>query len=195
MTINITEARQITTYLHIAAPTTHADLGIVFGTRLPDPAFIAAALLKRGAVPYVALTGGVNRLTGINEARAHRDILLAAGIPPERIIVEDESGNTLENVLFVRERIAERLDLGAIRTILVIAKWFHCRRAIMTLKRHFPPGIRYYTRTYSPDGITPQNWYLTPETAAKVLKNWHGIPIYLEQGHIAEIEKVNGAYE
>ncbi|MBN1966562.1 MAG: YdcF family protein [Anaerolineae bacterium] len=186
--------REITTCLDLHAPAARADLAFVFGTRLPEPAHIAADLLRGGAVPAVVLTGGSNRLTGAKEALAHRAILLEAGIAAEQLIVESASTNTLENVTFALPLIAARLDLAALASILVIAKWMHCRRAIMTLKRHFPPGIRYYTCTYHPDGITPHNWFTSDERAAPVLRNWQSIPRYLACGHLAEIAYVDGAY-
>ncbi len=194
MPIHPTEIQAITDYLAIHAPTDRADLGFVFGTRLPDPAHIAVDRLRRDAIPLVALTGGPNRQTGRVEAHAHRDILLAAGFDPARIIVEDRSANTLENVTLALPLLAARLDLATTGSILVIAKWYHCRRAIMTLKRHLPPGIRYYTHTYQPEGITPDNWHRSEKGISSVLNNWWSIPRYLETGHLAALEWVDDAY-
>jgi hypothetical protein len=60
----------------------------------------------------------------------------------------------------------------------------------MTLKRHFPHGIRYYVHTYEPNGITRENWFLDPRAeGANVLKHWERIPQYLEWGHIEEIKR------
>lgn len=184
----------ITAYLDVPAPTDRADLGFVFGTRLPDPALIAADLLRRGVIPRLVLTGGPNRHTGRVEARAHRALLLAAGIHPDRLIVEDRSTNTLENVTLALPLLAACPDLFAVRAILVIAKWYHCRRAVMTLKRYLPSGIRYYTHPYTPEGITPANWHQTAYGIDHVLDNWRSIPRYLAKGHLTAIEWADGAY-
>jgi len=91
-------------FLAAEAAPGQADLAFVFGTRHSEPAYIAADLFRRGVVNYVTLTGGNNRLTGENEALAHLAILIRERVPQERIIVEDSSTNTLENVLFARPR-------------------------------------------------------------------------------------------
>ena len=57
----------------------------------------------------------------------------------------------------------------------------HSRRALMTLKRQLPSGIRYYAHTYAPENVTRENWYLKSALdGANVLKNWEAIPRYLE---------------
>lgn len=194
MQLSPDEVRSITAYLNIHAEAEQADLAFVPGTRLPDPAHIAAELHTQGRIPLVVLTGGVNRETRQQEALVHRGILLAAGVPDAQLIVECESANTLENVTFALPLIRSRLVLEAVDSIVVIAKWMHARRTVMTLKRHFPAGIRYYAHTYHPEGITPENWYRSQEGMARVLKNWHSIPRYLEWDHIAEIEQDDGAW-
>jgi len=148
------EAERIAEFLAVDAAPTQADLAFVFGTRHGAPAYIAVDLFRRGVVNYVALTGGNNRLTGDNEALTHLAILTREGVPPERIIVENSSTNTLENVVFARPRIAACLALESIKAVVVVTKWYHCRRAIMTLKRHLPSAIRYFTRSYDPSDVT-----------------------------------------
>ena len=192
--LNCEEAGRIAEFLAVDAAPTQADLAFVFGTRHGEPAYIAVDLFRRGVVNYVTLTGGNNRLTGDNEALAHLAILTREGVPPERIIVEDSSTNTLENVVFARPRIAACLPLASIQAVVVVTKWYHCRRAIMTLKRHLPPGIRYFTRSYEPSDVTRQDWYLHAEAARRVLKEWQCIPAYLQQGHLAEIRREGRAF-
>jgi len=188
------EAERVAEFLAAEAAPGQADLAFVFGTRHGEPAYIAADLARRGVVSYVTLTGGHNRLTGENEALAHLAILVREGVPPERIIVENSSTNTLENVTFALPKIAARLPLDSIQAVVVVTKWYHCRRAIMTLKRHLPPGIRYFTRSYEPRDVTRQDWYLRAEAARRVLKEWQCIPAYLQQGHLAEIRREGGAF-
>jgi uncharacterized SAM-binding protein YcdF (DUF218 family) len=179
--------RRIMRYLDLHAEPEPADLAFIFGTRLRQPADLAIQLYQCGFVPSIALTGGVNRLTGQTEAHLHRDILLSAGIPPDHIIVEDQSTDTLENVVFAWPKIAAVLDITTIRSMLVIAKWYHARRAIMTLRRYLPAGIRYLPITYEPDGITRASWHQSDEGTRHVLGDWQAITDYLARGHLAEI--------
>jgi uncharacterized SAM-binding protein YcdF (DUF218 family) len=188
------EAAHIAEFLTVDAEPSQADLAFVFGTRHLEPAYIAVDLFRRGVVNYATLTGGNNRLRGDNEALAHLVILVREGVPQERIIVEDSSTNTLENVVFARPKIAARLPLESIQAVVVVTKWYHCRRAIMTLKRHLPPGIRYFTQSYEPSGMARQDWYLSAEATGRVLREWQCIPAYLQQGHLAEIRREGGAF-
>jgi uncharacterized SAM-binding protein YcdF (DUF218 family) len=187
MPVEPAEQRRIMRYLDLHSEPEYADLAFIFGTRLRHPADLAIQLYQRGLVPSITVTGGVNRLTGQIEAHLHRDILLNAGIPPDRIIVEDESTNTLENVLFALPKVAAVLDITTVRSTLVIAKWYHARRAIMTLKRHLPAGIRYLPVTYEPAGITRATWHQSDEGIRHVVGDWQAIADYLARGHLAEI--------
>ncbi len=176
---------EITAYLDVATPLPdHADLIFIFGTLLLAPAHLAAAFYQRGIASLIVVTGGQNRTQpDYNEAEQHSAALIAAGVPAEAIIVENRSTNTLENVTFALPLIPRE----TIRSVLAICKWQHSRRALMTLKRHFPPGTRYYAATYEPEGISRDDWFKSDTARAKVLKNWDSIPMYLQWGHLIEL--------
>ncbi len=187
---------EITGYLDASTPLpARADLLFVFGSRLEKPAHLTAELYHTGVAAYIVLTGGTNRYTGHVEAHVHRDILVNAGVPQNNIIVEDQSTNTLENVTFALPLIEDKMSISSINAVLAVCKWMHSRRALMTLKRHLPAGIRYYAHTYEPEGITRDNWHTTaPKESANVLKNWESIPKYLAKGHLAEIKRDGDAF-
>jgi uncharacterized SAM-binding protein YcdF (DUF218 family) len=85
--------------------------------------------------------------------------------------------------------------VNRLTSVLIVAKWMHSRRALMTLKRHLPAGIQYSVATYEVEGIEPSNWHLLDEKRVRsVLKNWERIPVYLEWGHLAEIERRGDVY-
>jgi len=187
-------AERITRYLDVRTTMPeHADLAFVFGTRHPEPAHMAADLLRHGIVGRVVLTGGQNRLTGRNEAKDHLTILLSSGVPRDRIIVEHESTNTLENVVFAWRELGNRVALPGIKAIVVLTKWYHCRRAMMTLKRHLPKRTRYFAASYEPASVTRCGWWLSEQGRRPVLKEWQSIPGYLNRGDIAEIREESGA--
>lgn len=196
MDLSADEILKITSYLDATTPLPQkADLIFIPGTRLRTPADMAAELFKRGVAPYIVVTGGENRITGEQEAVAHHDILVKLGIPADQVIVENQSTNTLENVTFALPLIEEKMPLSSLTSILVISKWMHSRRVLMTLKRHLPHGIRYYAHTYEPEGIMRDNWYQNPQAqGANVLKNWERLPQYLEWGHIEEVIRDGDGY-
>jgi uncharacterized SAM-binding protein YcdF (DUF218 family) len=153
----------ITEYVDAAAPGIGpADFIIVFGTRLADPAPIAASIYHKGLSPHIALTGGVNReLPALVEADAHAELVKAAGVPSDAIIIERRSRNTLENVTFARPLI--QLVTGEPETAIAVVKWFH-RRAVLLLARNIPSLRRIFTVTYEPPDldsgkpVTRDNW-------------------------------------
>lgn len=190
------EIARITAYLDATTLLPErADLMFVFGSRLPTAAHLAAQLYHDQRAPFIVITGGENRFTGHNEADLFYSILTETNVPPEQIIVENKSTNTLENVTFALPLIEQKLPVASIRTVLAVCKWMHSRRALMTLKRHLPRGVRYYAQTYEPNDITHQNWHENPRAgSANVLKNWDNIPKYLEWGDIEEISRDGDGY-
>jgi uncharacterized SAM-binding protein YcdF (DUF218 family) len=190
------EVTRITNYLDVTTPLPDkADLIFVFGTRFPEPAYRAVELFKSGISDLIVLTGGINRINGVNEAQAHQTILREGGVPKNCMICETESTNTLENVTFALPRINQRLNITKFTHILIVAKWMNSRRALMTLKRHLPAGIQYSVTTYEVEEVGRSNWHLLDEKRVhSVLKNWERIPVYLEWGHLAEVERKGDVY-
>jgi len=189
------EAKRITRYLDVQTVLPElADLVFVFGTRHSEPAYVAANLVKCGRGQFVVLTGGKNPISDVSEALTHLEIVLGQGVAREQVIVESESTNTLENVVFAIPKIAERIALERITSVIVVTKWYHCRRAVMTLKRHLPPGIHYFTVPCELAEIRCSNWWQSEEGKRRVLKEIDRIPKYLAVGDIEEIWEENGAW-
>jgi uncharacterized SAM-binding protein YcdF (DUF218 family) len=196
MNLTVEEVTRITEYLDVTTPLPDkVDLIFVFGTRFSEPAFLAAKLFKSGISNLVVLTGGINRVNGVNEAVSHQVILRAEGVPENSVICESESTNTLENVTFVLPKVNQLLNANHLTHILVVVKWMHSRRALMTLKRHLPVAIQYSVATYEVEEVGRSNWHLLDEKRVRsVLKNWERIPVYLEWGHLAEVERRGDVY-
>jgi hypothetical protein len=189
------ETKRITRYLDVRTVLPEqADLVFVFGTRHPEPAYIAAGLIKRGLGQFVVLTGGRNPISGTGEAHTHLGIVLGQGVGRERVIVESESTNTSENVVFAIPKVTERVALARIKSVVVVTKWYHCRRAMMTLKRHLPSGVRYFAASCELEGIRRSNWWQSEEGKRRVLKELDRIPKYLAVGDIEEVQVNNGAF-
>lgn len=124
----------------------HADLIFVFGTRLPTPAHVAADLYGRGLAPAVLVTGGSARQDdGLNEARHHRDLLVAAGVPAGAIVVEDRSTHTLDNVVMAKPLLQQQ-GIDPTSVITVVKR--HHRRALMLLAHHMPTIQEIYVADY-----------------------------------------------
>ena len=118
-----------------------ADAALVLGYALdpagrPQPSLIArvehaAELQRRGLVGHIVVSGGAAR-AGVTEAEVMRELLIARGVPPELIHLEDRARSTEENFACARPILAR---LRARRVLLVTEPW-HMPRAELQSRRH-----------------------------------------------------------
>jgi uncharacterized SAM-binding protein YcdF (DUF218 family) len=130
----------------------HADILMLLGSSDLKVAEQAASVFKQGFADYLAVCGGIGRLTGNlgePESLAYRKVLLKAGIAEEKIICESRSTNTEENIRFGMAELAAR-KLRCQSVILVQIPPLQ-RRAVLTFKKHFPNHSVFSFAAYKPD--------------------------------------------
>lgn len=93
-------------------PEKEADILIILGARLygerPSPALMRRIdagylYLKEHEKALVIVSGGTGEGSTISEALAMKKELISRGIDEERILIEDQSTNTFENITFSRK--------------------------------------------------------------------------------------------
>lgn len=99
-----------------------------------------AQLFLEGWAPLLIFSGGLGsitrRLWNEPEADQFAGIASALGVPRDRMLVENRSTNTGENVLFTRRMLEERqLEL---RSFIVVQKPYMERRAYATFRKAWP---------------------------------------------------------
>jgi uncharacterized SAM-binding protein YcdF (DUF218 family) len=194
--ISTVDATRITAYLDVEAPPAVPTAHIVFGTNQVTPAELAAHRYHQGLAPFIILTGGVNRHTGVLEAMEHRRVLLGHGVPETVIRYEDSSTTTQGNVEQALPFLHEALRSGLMLT--AVCKWYH-RRAIQLLRALLPEEPFFHAVTWEPvyDGVTVTrtDWWLgSPVAAQHVLKEWRVIPERLSAGSLTEVELIDGTW-
>lgn len=117
----------------------NVDYIVVLGNKLNDNS-PSAALLKRLektvilANKYndakIIVSGGVSKGNTKSEAMVMKDYLVSRGVREDRIIIEDESKNTRENMKNVKNLI------GNDSTVLVVTNSFHLLRSISIAKEY-----------------------------------------------------------
>ncbi len=131
------------------------DAAIVLGAMIgpdgrPSPALArrvahAIDLARSGRAGFLVMSGGPVRHP-VPEAHVMRDMAEAAGIAPERILVEDRSVNTIGNARLTRPLIEAR---GWTR-LLVVTDACHIPRALYVFHR-FGMAVR-------PVAVMPPEW-------------------------------------
>lgn len=181
------EIKKITDYIFLKSNPQKADLALVFGTRHQEAINKVFELYRNKLISKILVSGGINRVTGENEALKMSNKLIRLGVKKDDLILEDKSTNSLENVLFSKQVIDEKIGFNKIKKIIAVVKHYHSRRALMTLKKHLPNAIELIPITYEIYGFTMDDWFNSETGKEKVLAEWNKIPEYLVKGDIEEL--------
>ncbi len=123
-----------------AAPPADLDAVIVLGARVeadgePSRALrqrveTAAAYLQANPDAIAVASGGQGADEPVSEAACIREALIAAGIAPERIRLEDRSATTAENLAFSRALLDAQGD-----SVGIVTNNYHVWRAVALARR------------------------------------------------------------
>jgi len=127
------------TYLAIEDEPVGADIIWALGSNDTHVPMRAVDCYKRGLAPWVVFSGGNGHRwadLSTTEADVFRGAAIAAGVPADRIVIEDRSSNTAENVQFTLPILRAR-DIPVRNAILITIPPFQ-RRASLTIATHEP---------------------------------------------------------
>jgi uncharacterized SAM-binding protein YcdF (DUF218 family) len=133
-------AEQLWNYHQLHHEISTADAILVLCSHDTVVAERGAELYLEGRAPLLVFSGGSGRITGRlweePEADLFARMALARGVPHERILIENRSTNTGENVLFTRRLLAERhIDPAS---FILVQKPYMERRAYATFRKVWP---------------------------------------------------------
>jgi uncharacterized SAM-binding protein YcdF (DUF218 family) len=119
---------------------THADAILVLCSHDTIVAERAAELFLQRWAPILIFAGGLGSITRHfwrdPEADQFARIAIAMGVPAERVLIENRSTNTGENILFTKQLLLER-QLDPQKFILVQKPYME-RRSYATFKKLWP---------------------------------------------------------
>ena len=99
-----------------------------------------AQLLLEGWAPLLIFSGGLGVITKNiwhePEADQFAEIAIALGVPPEKILIENQSTNTGENVLFTKRLLAQKQIDPA--SFILVQKPYMERRSFATFRKNWP---------------------------------------------------------
>ena len=159
-------AGKIWDYHHMHHPLERADAILVLCSYDTAVAERGAQLFLEGWAPLLIFSGGLgtitSRLWSEPEADQFARIAVRMGVPADRILIENKSTNTGENVAFTRQLLAGR-GIDPTRFILVQKPYME-RRAYATFKKRWPekdavvtsPQVSFdeYLARYSNDALS-----------------------------------------
>ncbi len=147
-------------------PSQKADCILVLGStkatqyRVP----VAVDAYRAGRAPVILMSGGACQDgTSATEAERMKQRALALGVPEEAILVETESRNTIENILFSLIVIQRHLWLNRVQDVLLVPTAFHMRRRLLLARYLFPAHLRIHPCPAEDRHTRPGNWRLTEQ--------------------------------
>ena len=112
-------------------------------------AFAAEQEKAGGRPPVFVASGGQGSDECISEAEAIRRYLLAQGVPPERILLEDRSATTRENIRNSAALIREHAGTDAPRAAFSTTSYHVFRTGLLAAREGFPmEGVGSPTKRY-----------------------------------------------
>ena len=103
---------------------------------------VGANLYKQGFADNIIVSGGMGDKEDISEAECMKNILIKSGIDSNKIILEDESRNTSENIKF-SSKIMKKLNY---KNAIIVSNNFHLRRTkILTKKNNLKATFKGFT--------------------------------------------------
>ena len=109
----------------------------------------AVALYHAGMGEAVIVCGGQGHNEARSEASVMRDYLVQAGIPQERIVVEDQSLNTRENLRFARRL----MQAHGWQSAVIATSDFHAARTLATARQEGLTEVSIAKARYTWPGI------------------------------------------
>lgn len=140
-----------------------ADCILVLGSRkaVQYRVPVAVEAYKAGRAPKLLMSGGASE--PVPEAELMRQKALELGVPDEDILVESQSRNTVENMLFSLVTLQRAFWLNRVRNILLVTTACHMRRSLHLARYLFPAHFKVYPCPALDTHTRPDNWMQTEQ--------------------------------
>jgi uncharacterized SAM-binding protein YcdF (DUF218 family) len=165
-----------------------ADVILVLCSHDKKVAERGAQLFLENWAPWLIFSGGLgvitSRIWNVPEARQFAEIAMQLGVPSEKILVEDKSTNTGENVLFTKQLLEQKQIVAD--KFIVVQKPYMERRSFATFKQVWPekevlvtsPPVSFeeYLNSYSNRELT------SDDVIGIMVGDLQRIKVYAERG-------------
>jgi uncharacterized SAM-binding protein YcdF (DUF218 family) len=153
-------------FLGVRDPLAKADAIVAISGDTGARVDTAVALWKEGYAPVLIFSGASLDPASVASAELMKRAAVAAGVPPEAIVVEGRSATTEQNAARVAEVMAER---GYHSAILVTSP-YHQRRAAMLFDREFARAdLEFRNHPADDPEWDPTLWWTTEPSRTRTL--------------------------
>lgn len=133
-------AKKLWDYHHVNHIVKKSDCILALGSHDLRVAERAADLYLQGYAPLVIMSGGLGNFTKDmwteKEADQFAVVAVQKGVPASNILIENQSSNTGENILFTQKLLRDKkLDP---QSFIVVQKPYMERRSYATFRKHWP---------------------------------------------------------
>ena len=125
---------------------------------------VAAQAYKAGRARKIMLCGGKVREFpdgNYSEAKHMRQAALALGVAEEDIIMENQSQNTVENILFALIELQRSFYLNHVHGVLLVTTAYHMRRSLAIARYLLPKHITVFPCPANDNNTRRDNWMNT----------------------------------
>jgi uncharacterized SAM-binding protein YcdF (DUF218 family) len=133
-------AKQLWNYHQVNHVIEKSDCILALGSHDLRVAERAAELYLQGFAPLVVMSGGLGNFTREmwteKEADKFAKVAIQKGVPRDAILIENNSTNTGENILFTQKLLREKGLYP--KSFIVVQKPYMERRSYATFKKHWP---------------------------------------------------------
>jgi uncharacterized SAM-binding protein YcdF (DUF218 family) len=130
-------AKIIWNYMHMKQEIKPADIIFVLGSNDLRVADRGAEIFKENLAPLVVCSGGNGKNSDFTEteAKLFSERMIGLGVPKEKIILESNSTNTGENVIFTKN-LLENMNIK-VKRIIAVQKPYMERRTFATIMKQW----------------------------------------------------------
>lgn len=175
----------LTRFLFLKDEPAAVDLCFVLGSPTVSSMQPAIDLYRMGLTPRILISGHGRSPNQEPECETHRAFALQNGVPEAAILLERRASNTLENFAFSRPIVQKEIGWQTVKTVAIVGKPFHMRRALMTARKQWPAHLKFVMRpSTDPIDMPADVWWQSAEGRRYVLAEIRAIGSYALQEHI-----------
>lgn len=143
----------------------NADCIIVLGSnkaplyRLP----VAEKAYLEGRAPKILLSGGIVNGVVKGNAEDMRDKAIELGVKPDDIIIENESQNTVENMICSLLALQRAFWINKVNRVMLVTTTYHMRRSLEVSRYLFPDHIKVIPCPADDNNTKRDNWMESEE--------------------------------